>query len=179
MNKPYYFSSSVKRFNQGFTLVELLVTIAIAAIIISVGAPSFSSLITSNDSDNAIRRVAAGLAYARSEAVSRGVSNIYMCPSSNGVVCSTDWSDGWLVFADMDGDFAPDAGEPLRFDDTAVSSSVSLTVINDNNNAAVALICFDSYGAECGDLSLTFSALVGGVSEAGLEVAPSGIVSFK
>lgn len=89
---------------KGFSLIEVMVTLAIAAIVLSVGVPSFQSFIQSNRQTTAINELATALQLARSTAVSRRV-RVTVCKSPDGLNCvidgdSSDWSQGWIVFAD-------------------------------------------------------------------------------
>lgn len=97
---------------KGFTLIELMVVIAMVAILLALGLPSFQSTIRSNRLATQTNQFIAGIALARSEALrtSRGAA---MCPSSNGTACGGTWTDGWLVWADVDGDTTIDADEPI------------------------------------------------------------------
>lgn len=87
------------RLTLGFTLVELVVTMAIAAILVTVAIPGFSNLIRDNRLIASTNRLVTSLAHARSEAVKRGTS-VSICASSNGTACTGSWTDGWLVFSD-------------------------------------------------------------------------------
>ena len=112
----YTVSYSLSRVKRGFTLVELLVTLAIAAIILAIGMPSFTSLMSSNAVSTASDRLADTLSYARSEAVSR-ISNVSVCASADGATCigagtDIDWSGRWLVFTDNDADGVIDVTVP-------------------------------------------------------------------
>jgi type IV fimbrial biogenesis protein FimT len=82
----------------GFTLMELLFTIAVAAIILSVGVPGFMSFIDNNRAVTHTNDLVTALNLGRSEATRRG-STITVCSSLNGVACSdaNDWSTGWVV----------------------------------------------------------------------------------
>jgi len=59
---------------KGFTLVELMVTIAVLAILVTVGIPSFVSVLNNNRADTEVSDLVRGLNYARLEAINRGVS---------------------------------------------------------------------------------------------------------
>ena len=91
----------------GFTLYELMVTLAVAAIIISFGVPSFQSLVQDNRAVTHTNDLVTALNYARSEATRRGAP-IDVCASTDGAACSgaNDWTVGWIV--------RTPAGEVLR-----------------------------------------------------------------
>jgi len=89
--------------SSGFTLVELMVTLAIAIILLSVGVPSFTGTIENSRLTTAANTLITTVNLARSEAIKRGV-RVTTCKSSNGTTCTTggDWSQGWIVFTDED-----------------------------------------------------------------------------
>ncbi len=87
----------------GFTLIELMVTLIVAAILLTVAVPNFSRLVESNRVTGAANELVGALNAARSEAVRAG-ADFVMCASSDGQECSGDWQDGWLVFLDADDD---------------------------------------------------------------------------
>jgi len=82
----------------GFTLIEMLVTVSIMAILLGIGIPSYKSVMTSIRMSGEINAVVADMNFARSEAIKRG-QNVFVCPSINQTTCSgaLDWSQGWLV----------------------------------------------------------------------------------
>ena len=90
---------------QGFTLVELMVTLAVAIILLAVGMPLFSGIVGSNRATTQANTFLAGFKLARSEAVKRG-ADVSVCavadPAASPVTCgdSGDWSNGLLVFTD-------------------------------------------------------------------------------
>lgn len=88
----------------GFTLIELMVTLAIAAILLTMGVPSFVTLIKDNRLTAQVNEFVASVNYARSEAIKRGLS-IRVCSSSNGASCNggTNWAQGWIVWIDLNG----------------------------------------------------------------------------
>ncbi len=88
----------MSRMAAGFTLVELLVTIALIAILLAIGVPSYQSVTTANRMSGEINGLVGNLQYARAEAVKQG-QNVTVCASSNGTSCSGSgtWSNGWIV----------------------------------------------------------------------------------
>ncbi|MBX2857638.1 MAG: GspH/FimT family pseudopilin [Cellvibrionaceae bacterium] len=86
---------------QGFTLLELLFTVLIVAVLAGLAAPSFNRLILINKVQSETQGLYIDIAFARSEAVSRN-KFISICASVDGLTCngSNRWSDGWIVFED-------------------------------------------------------------------------------
>lgn len=85
----------------GFTLTELIVTVAVAAILLTVGIPSFQDMFRRNRAAAHTNEVISALNLARSEAAKRGV-RVSLCPSTDQATCSggTNWNSGWIVFTD-------------------------------------------------------------------------------
>lgn len=84
--------------NKGFTLIELMVVIAIVAIVSAIALPSLTAFIDSTRFSAQANDLVAALNYARSEAVKRN-ADVSVCPSTDGATCasSSSWSTGWLV----------------------------------------------------------------------------------
>jgi len=76
--------------NRGFTLMELLVTLAVVAIVASLAVPSFQNMIATQRVRSAANDLVASLNFARSEAVKRNAT-VTMTPAAGG------WSDGWTI----------------------------------------------------------------------------------
>lgn len=91
------------RNNEGFTLVELMVTVAVVAILLAVGIPSFGRLIAQNRISSQTNEFIAGLSLARSEAITRG-QKVAIRANQNSIDFA---ANGWTVFLDADGDGAP------------------------------------------------------------------------
>jgi type IV fimbrial biogenesis protein FimT len=79
---------------RGFTLVELMVTIAVLAIVMSVAIPSFSSLVNNNRLTAQANEILAAVMLARTEAIKQN-ENMVFCHSSDGVNCSAPPAAGW------------------------------------------------------------------------------------
>lgn len=94
----------------GITLIELVVALAIALILIAASAPSFRTVMTNARISAHANELISALNLARSEAVKRG-RRVVLCKSGNGTACATsgDWSQGWIVFVDMDNNASVDA----------------------------------------------------------------------
>ncbi|ESQ98510.1 hypothetical protein F753_15770 [Stutzerimonas chloritidismutans AW-1] len=82
--------------NQGFTLIELISTLAIVAIVLSIAVPAFSELIERNRQEALMHQVQNVLHNARARAVMQR-RTIEICGSDDGQTCSASWADGWLV----------------------------------------------------------------------------------
>lgn len=85
----------------GFTLIELMVTIAIVAILIALAFPSFEGSFRSNRLATTSNEIMGSIALARSEAV-RTSRDSMLCASSDGATCGDDWNQGWLIAVDED-----------------------------------------------------------------------------
>lgn len=83
----------------GFTLVELMVTIAVAAILLTIGVPSLTSLYEGMRVNNNITKIHDIMVFARNQAVSYG-KTVNVCPFKTATSCgaSTDWSNGVRVY---------------------------------------------------------------------------------
>ena len=100
--------------NKGFTLIELIITIAIAAIVMAIGVPAFQDMIRNNRIIAQTNDVMSALNFARSEAIKRG-RPVVLCKSSGGAACATsgNWDQGWMIFVDTDNNAAVDSGEEI------------------------------------------------------------------
>jgi type IV fimbrial biogenesis protein FimT len=90
-----------RRGEPGFTLMELIVTLAIAAIVVTIGVPSFREMLRNNRLATQTNEFLAALSLARSEAIKRGV-RVSLCKSADGASCTTSggYQQGWIVFVD-------------------------------------------------------------------------------
>lgn len=113
--------------NRGFTLIELMVTIAVLAIVLGIAVPSFQDFVRKNRLVATTNNLVSALAMARSEAIKR---------AARVTVASANWSAGWQVFVDTgvvgdaSGDtvlrvYQPASGAPGVTPDANFSSYIS------------------------------------------------------
>ncbi len=103
----------------GFTLWELLITLCIAGVVAGIGAPALTDLVRDSRRAREVNSFVHSMHLARSEAIKRG-RVVTLCKTANGTQCAegdTRWSDGWLVFVNLDQDTPPrvDLQEPVLY----------------------------------------------------------------
>jgi len=102
------------RGNRGFTLYELLLTLGLAALLLSIGIPSFSGTLARSLQAVEINALFHAIHLARKESIMRR-KVVSLCPSRDGTSCNpgSDWSAGWILFENADRDSPPriDPGE--------------------------------------------------------------------
>lgn len=108
----------------GFTLVELMVTVAVLAILAMIATPAMQDLIDANRLAGASSDLQASLQLARSEAVRRN-SRVTICPSSNGVACSAAASWSRFIVHGLDKTAAPPVDDVIR--DSTLAGGVSVS----------------------------------------------------
>src|ERR1700730_7702088 len=99
----------------GFTMMELLMTIAIAAILAMIGIPSFRYVTNSNRIAAEVNGLLGDLQFARAEAIKEG-QNVTVCVSALGASCdgTTTWQSGWIVYSNATNSTIPVVGSVLR-----------------------------------------------------------------
>ncbi|MDJ0698254.1 MAG: GspH/FimT family pseudopilin [Woeseiaceae bacterium] len=101
---------------RAYSLYELLLTLTIATIVLTIGLPSFSGTIARQRQRVEIDALFHAIHLARKESIMRR-RVVSLCPSADGKRCNPgrDWSDGWLMFDNRDADEPPqvDDGEPV------------------------------------------------------------------
>jgi type IV fimbrial biogenesis protein FimT len=96
------------RFQQGFSLLELMTAVAVLGVLLAIGVPSFTQMVRDNRVVADTNELVVALSVARSEAVRRGLP-VAVCARTGPTtdVCQTgtsnDWANGWLVFTDAAG----------------------------------------------------------------------------
>ncbi len=166
--------------NRGFTLIELMVTLAVIIVLLVVGVPNLKSFMQGNRLTSSTNLLVATLNLARSEAVKRGTP-IKTCVSNaaqddcNGVI---NWENGWITFIDSDNDDTIDGDETvLRVNGplgggTTIRGSQITDIISFNSDGSASnttsfMICDD-----------TVDNAVQLKRAKGVNIAPTGIISL-
>ncbi len=96
-------------YQKGFTLYELLITMLIVGVVLSLGIPNLTAFTANSRVTTTSNDLLSALAVARSEAA-RSKTNVTVCASNDSMTaaptCSGTFDDGWIVFADLNGDIA-------------------------------------------------------------------------
>lgn len=121
----------VTRREGGFTLTELMIVVVIVAVLISIAAPGFRSLLERNRLQSAASSLFTSLMLARSEALKRN-QPVVVCKSNDGADCDNtlNWEDGWIVWADANIKVGKDPNDPLIAVNDGLTTGDTLRSLN-------------------------------------------------
>lgn len=131
--------------HKGFTLLELLVAVVVLGVVLTLGVPAFTQFIQINRMASGVNDLVATLHSARTEAVKR--KTLAGANAAVSICASADWNtagpscdaagnfrDGWITFADIDGDIVVDAGEQVLAVHGPVANALVLNALDINGN---------------------------------------------
>ncbi|QDS16531.1 prepilin-type N-terminal cleavage/methylation domain-containing protein [Xanthomonas arboricola] len=154
----------------GFNLMEAMIAVAVLAIAVSIALPSLSRLHRSHQVTATVFELVAHLTLARSTSIARG-SAVAICPSASLSECMTghDWTSGWLIYADPDGNRRPDDTNDIIASAKPTHSS-KLSILTTTGRTQVR---YGSLGTTLGS-NVTFYICQGGSLEAQVIVSIAG-----
>ena len=144
----------------GFTLVELMITIAVAIILLGVGIPLFDTMLANNRAVTQSNMFVTALNLARSEAISKNITTTICSdadgnPATFGCGDHEDWTNGWFVFNDLDQDGARDNDEPVIKVWEAMERDTDI-LYTASDASTDGFIRFNSLGEKVGTAVLSF-----------------------
>ena len=139
----------------GFTLVEMLITVAVAAILLMIGIPSFRYVTNSNRIAAEINGLLGDMQFARGEAIKEG-QPVTVCVSTDALTCTggVNWQNGWIVFSDANGNATVDGADAVLRVQKTFASTDTFRATN-----AVTAVTFNRMGYANGIANGTLIAL--------------------
>lgn len=154
---------------QGFTLLELMIVVAILAIVASLAAPSFKETTTRKQLQKAISGVEGMFRFARSTANQRG-SNVFLSP-----ITGTNWANGVRVWVDENGN-APGTGYESASDtELRVFTLPPRVTVAEQNSTSIA--AFNGQGYLQPQVQLTLRFCMPTFIRQNLIIFPSGFIA--
>ncbi len=126
------------KLSNGFTLIELIITLTIAGILIALAGPAMQTFIANQRLTTQTNELIADINLARSEAIKRA-TNSGVCASSTGTSCSGSWDNGWIIFIDADNSRTWSSGDSVLRVHESLTGSVAMS-------SAATLVIFSASG---------------------------------
>lgn len=170
----------MRRFNvsqqahKGFTILELMITVAVGAIAMAIAVPNMQSFVENQRQATSSNKLLSSLLAARDEALTNNV-RVTVCPSRNGTSCqAVNWDQGHIAFIDLDSDQVVDAGDRMVAIGESASSGIGIEtgsfgtflmyrpngrimVNNTGENEGTFAICDDRGGSKARTLTINTS----------------------
>jgi type IV fimbrial biogenesis protein FimT len=124
--KTKFTTQQSKTVQKGVTLLEMMITLAILAIVLTVVAPNMQSFLIKNRITAEINEVSGIIQYARHLAIDEQ-TNVVVCPSVDFLECGTNWNNAKIVFIDSNADGNRGASEDLLVTTSEASDSTLMT----------------------------------------------------
>jgi type IV fimbrial biogenesis protein FimT len=166
-----------KGFSRGFTLTEVMMAIAIGAIVVMIGVPSYKTMILNSRKSTAIGDLQTSLAFARNSAITRK-QQITVCKSNDNSNCTSDgdWSQGWIVFTDPNNPGTRDNDEEILRAHDALKGDVTYT----GNDNVADRVSFTNQGMTSGTLgTITYTDSRGDSYAGNLIISFGGQVRYE
>ena len=113
---------------RGYTLIEALTALGVAAVMLGTAVPGMQNLLDKNRIAGEVNHFLGHLHYARSEAIKRN-RTVIVCQSGDGAECESlgGWHHGWMIYVDRDGDRERDDDEAILTHVSALDSPETIT----------------------------------------------------
>jgi type IV fimbrial biogenesis protein FimT len=162
---PFSFTPLVLTKLAAFTVMELLITLSVMAIVLMLAIPSFKTLLLNNRLNANVDSLANNLNYARGVALNDAMT-IKVCPlgTANSTVCGANWSSGWIVVT-----------QPSTGTATLLKSQQNPDV-NPTVSANQSEVNFNSHGLADNQINFTFCDTRGAQFARSLEVMATGFI---
>lgn len=136
--------------DSGFTLLELIIVIALAGVFVTMAVVSYRTSIDSSNVSAEVDSLSTDLAYARSEAVRQGL-NVVVCSTTDGATCNnaSSWASGWLVMLPTGGGCTVSSGltaATILRRAPALTSLDSISFTYATGNSTSNAICYSRLG---------------------------------
>ncbi len=170
--------------NQGFTLIELFVVLAIAGILVSFALPGFSNLMLQARLDGGVDKLSQAISFSRNLALNNiGDQTIVICPSTNpeadsptcAAAATTAYHTGWLVFLDCNNNQVLDAAVTVDCDE---DGTIETAAGNDDDREQLMRVqsAFDRIEIESADTNrIVFQRAGRAVSATTFDVRKDGV----
>ncbi len=147
---------------EGFTAIELMVVVAIVAILCALAMPSFQNVIDRYRVRRATEDMTASIYFARSEAIKRGGGGVTLAKASvTGCTAPTNdnWSCGWVIFVDANGNAGLDDGEVvLQSSPVPRGAEVTISTGATGGSPALPLTAWGEFNG-AGQLGISFKSV--------------------
>ena len=155
----------------GFTLIELIVSVTVIAVLLILALPAFQSLLMNDRVMAAKDALANSLNYARNAALSQNVT-VIVCPfnSLNSTTCGSNWQRGWIVVTQ------PAGGNSVLLQANAAAANDPAISSIAVNGVAAASVSFDTRGIATTQANFKVCDSRGGAFAHSVEVLPTGFV---
>lgn len=154
-------AGAARRRQRGFTLIELMIAVAITGILAMVAVPAFNDAMLRSRLSSITNTFVSSAQLARSEAIKRN-TRVDLCASSDGSTCTGDWEDGWIVVA---------------ADGTLLSSQAAVPggfLVSESNDVTTISFSSTGVGATVADVTICRSTPTAGNMERVVRIGSTG-----